>query len=231
MAVKINNTYKFYKNIFYKKGLFKSVVGLQDDLDLQYNRLLKNRLNSDISFIQEYHFNVFTGINSESYDVSWSIPKAEYLIKNKKVPCVDINLNNLYSDFNNLEYHKLNHYKNIDSFEPIIVSYYLPIKRLIVIDGNHRVYLSNVKGEKSIRAFILSPFLNLEIMNEKNFHLYVFHHNLVNLLNLCWNPLEWKFKADKSLSWNTYYGNVEFKNLIFNKMKMIIKKPYLPKVR
>ncbi|WP_420572936.1 hypothetical protein [Kordia sp.] len=229
----MQKTVDFYFNIFKKKGLFKLFTGLEKDLSSQYNKLINNKLSSNINLIEEFYLNVFTGINNESYDISWSIPKAEKLIKDNKISSVDINISHLYSDVNNLEQQKLQHYQNIDVdlFEPIIVSYYEPIKKLIVIDGNHRVYWSNVKGKKNIKAFILSPFSNPEIMNEKNFQLYVFHHNLVNLINLCCNPLDWKFEANKSLNWNTYYGDVKFKNLFFNKLKMIIKKPYLPKAK
>ncbi len=231
MAINIKNTYEFYIDIFNRKGLFKSFPDLKSDLDTQYMRLIESQLDSKINLIEEFYLNVFTGIDNDSYDISWSIPKAEKLIKDNKISSIDINLNHIYTDVNNLEQQKLCYYQNIDvdSFAPVIVSYYEPIKKLILIDGNHRVYWSNVKGKENVKAFVLSPFSNSEIMNEKNFQLYVFHHNLVNLLNLCCNPLEWKFKASKNLNWNTYYGDIEFKSLTFNKIKMIIKKPYLPK--
>lgn len=231
MYIKIENTFDFYLYVFNKKGLFKYFPELEKDLNSQYNELISNQLNLSINLIEEFYFNVLTGIRNESYDIYWSIPKAQQLIKKSNTRYSLIDINQIYSDASNLEPNKLKYYesKDVTAFDPIIVSYYLPINQLIVIDGNHRVYWSNMKKKKDIKAYILNPILNLKIMSERNYKLYAFHHNLVNLLSLCCNYQEWKFESNKKLNWNSYYGDVRFNNLIFKKLKLIINKPHLQK--
>lgn len=229
----LKNTFNFYLNIFQTKGLFNLFSSLENELNEQYENLFNNQLNSNINLVEEYCFNVITRVSIEAYNVSWSIPKAKRLITENKIKSSTISWNNLYSDTRSLNQEKLRFYqkKDIHTFQPIIVSYYLPIRQYVVIDGNHRLYSHSLRSNDNIRAYILSPFANSIIMNEKSFAFYIFHHNLVNLLNLCCNPLEWNFDSNKSLKWNTFYGNTKFKNVNFKKVKMIIKRPYLPRAK
>lgn len=229
-GISLEKTLDFYFSIYKRKGLFDYFEGLEDDLVKQYNALNKDKINSDVDLCQEFFLNMKTGIQQENYDISWSITKALKLITDKKIRPQRIKIKHLYSDFTNLEEIKLQHYKNcnLDLIEPIIVSYYLPIQRLIVIDGNHRLHEAHNRGREKIDAIILSPFANSIIMNERNYKLYIFHHNLTNLVKLCCDPLAWKFMTDKSLEWNTYSGNYTFGNIFLKKILMLIKKPYLP---
>lgn len=227
--MEITNTVNFYFSIFREKGLFNLFKGLEEDLLKQYNELRNNNLNSEINLYginpQRFDFNVKTGLYDESYNISWSIPKADKLIFDKKMKYSKINTKHLYSDVSNLNENKLQHYKNrnTESFEPIIVSYYLPIKQMIVIDGNHRLYESVKKGEKEIKAFVLSSYANSFIMNERDYKLYSFHHNLITLSDLCCNPFSWRFVTNDSLNWDTYCGDFKFKKNIFQKTTIIDK--------
>lgn len=68
-----------------------------------------------------------------------------------------------------------------------------------------------------IKAHVLSSYDNFFIMNDRNYKLYSFHHNLVNLLELCCNPYLWKFSTNNSLKWDTYNGAFVFSNVILKK--------------
>jgi hypothetical protein len=233
MNINIDRTVDFYFSIFRKKKLFSLFKGLEDDLINQYTDLKKGLFNADFSTIQEFVLNIETGIERESYDISWSIPKASELIMDKKMNYTEVSISHLYSDFSNLEEGKLKHYghKEVHSFEPIIVSYYLPIRELIVIDGNHRVYTAAQRENKKIKAYVLTAYANSLIMNERSYKLYSFHHNLVNLTQLCCNPAVWKFESNKSLQWSTYNGIVRLNNVFLKKIPLLIKQPYLPKAK
>lgn len=231
LNINIDDTVDFYFSVFRKKKLFNLFDGLEDDLIKQYSELKKNLFNSDFNLVQEFVLNMGTGINEEFYDVSWSIPKAIQLIKNKVINYTEVNVSHLYSDFSNLEKGKLKYYmnKDVESFEPIIVSYYLPTRHFVVIDGNHRLCTAVQRGNKKIKAFMLTSYANSFIMNERSYKLYSFHHNLVNLAQLCCNPVVWKFLCSDSLQWNTYAGTVKFDNVFLKKLLLLIKQPYLPK--
>ncbi|CAI9682495.1 hypothetical protein [Elizabethkingia anophelis] len=225
--ISLDNTVDFYFSIFKRKNLFRLFNGLEKDLLDQYKKLKIDNLNSDINLIQEFFLNIGTGIKGEGYDISWSIPKAIKLINERNIDASDIMIDNLYYDFSNLEYEKLNHYKNIDveNFEPIIISFYLPTKELVVIDGTHRLYHAFSRGNKVIKAYVLSSYANSLIMNDRNYKLYSFHHNLVNLLELCCNPYSWKFSTNNSLKWDTYNGGFIFSNVIMKKIFLLSKRP------
>ncbi|MDY3352014.1 hypothetical protein PG357_08470 [Riemerella anatipestifer] len=231
--ISLEKTLDFYFSIYKRKGLFDCFEGLEDDLVQQYIDLKKDKLNSNIDFYQEFFLNVRTGIQQENYDISWSITKASKLIAERRILPRKVMIKSLYADFTNLEEAKLRHYQNcnLSLIEPIIVSFYLPIQKLIVIDGNHRLHEAFSKGYREIDAVILSPFANSLIMNERSYKLYIFHHNLINLVKLCCDPFAWKFEANNSLDWNTYYGNYEFKNIFFKKLLLLIKYPYFPKAK
>lgn len=225
--ISLDNTVDFYFSIFKRKNLFKLFNGLEKDLFDQYKKLKKDNLNSDINLIQEFFLNIGTGIKGEGYDISWSIPKAIKLINKRNVDASDVMIDNLYYDFSNLEYGKQNYYKNLDvkDFEPIIVSFYLPTKEFVVIDGNHRLYQAFSRGNKVIKAHVLSSYDNFFIMNDRNYKLYSFHHNLVNLLDLCCNPHMWRFSTNNSLEWDTYNGAFIFSNVILKKILLLSKRP------
>lgn len=227
----LQSTFNFYIDIFNKKGLFKHNPLLKEDLYSQYELATQENLSSEINLIEEFFLNVYTGINGESYDVSWSIPKANKLISENSINFEEVNMKHLYSDSENLEENKLRYFEKINTneFNPIIVTYYLPIKKLVVIDGNHRFYWSLLRGKKVIKAYLLSPYSNSIIMNQRSFKKYTFHHNLVNLLQFCCNPLSWKFENNKSLDWDTYFGKTEIENSFFKKVNLLVKPPYIPK--
>ena len=105
--MEITNTVNFYFSIFRKKGLFNLFKGLEEDLLKQYNELRNNNLDSDINLFQEFELNIETGIYDESYNISWSIPKADELISNKRMKYTKINIDHLYSDSLNLDENKV----------------------------------------------------------------------------------------------------------------------------
>lgn len=231
--ISLDETVNFYFSIFRKKKLFNLFKGLKEDLLQQYAELTIHNLDSTINGFEEFFLNVNTGITQENYDISWSIPKALKWINDKKIKPQIIKIENLYTDTNSLEYAKIKYYNHseIETLEPIIVSYFFPISRFIVIDGNHRLYNAFLNGYKEINAFVLFPNANPSIMNERSRKLYTFHHNLVNLVQLCCSSESFKFEVNETLNMNTYFGNYKFRNLLLKKIILLVKKPYLHEIQ
>lgn len=222
----IDNTVDYYFSFFKKKRIFDIFDGLEKDLMLQYSNLKSSDLDSDVSMIQEYFLEIYTGIENDFYEISWSIPKAEKIINKYNIKDKIISPNLLYSDFNRIDINseKLKELENKNSslFEPIIVVFYLPINKFIVIDGNHRLCEVMKRKEKSIRAYILAPHSNLLTMNERNYKLYTFHHNLVVLYSYCKLPFNFRINNNNSLKANSYNGNFKnFDNSLIYKLKVL----------
>lgn len=220
--MQLSSTKEFYFSIFEKKKLFKFFPNLKNELLEQYNQILKNSNElKDIDIFQEYFQTISTGIKDDFYKVSWSISKIKKFISENNFSSKDFNLNEIFSDDNSLNETKSHSYKNTNeiNFKPIFISYYQPIETYIVVDGNHRVNEIKRRGIQKISGFGLSPYCNEFVMNNFSFNLYKFHHNLVALHSLCKDPFLWKFKTNKSLMKNSFYGdNVEFNNLKFKKI-------------
>jgi len=141
MIVQIEKTKEFYFNSFRERGLFSNFTGLEDDLESQYNKILKTQYSYYNKGSQGFHFNVKTNIEQDNFDLYYLIDKANKIIKSEDVKNYSLPISTLYSDISNLEKFKKDNLKGkiIDDFEPIIVSNFIPINTSIVIDGNHRM--------------------------------------------------------------------------------------------
>ncbi|MDO4880470.1 MAG: hypothetical protein Q3983_04250 [Capnocytophaga sp.] len=203
MIAQIEKTKEFYFNSFRERGLFSKFIGLEDDLESQYNKILKTQYNKGS---QGFHFNIKTNIEQDNFDLYYSIDKANKIIKSENIKNCSLPISFLYSDTSKLEKFKKNNLKGkiIDDFEPIIVSVFIPINSLIVIDGNHRMNEAKNQGYKNVEAFIIAPIYNSFLMDEKSYNLYVFYHNITVLYNRL--PI----RPSNSLEENTYFGNCKF---------------------
>ena len=159
MIVQIEKTKEFYFNSFRERGLFSNFTGLEDDLESQYNKILKTQYSYYNKGSQGFHFNVKTNIEQDNFDLYYLIDKANKIIKSEDVKNYSLPISTLYSDISNLEKFKKDNLKGkiIDDFEPIIVSNFIPINTSIVIDGNHRMYDASYEGYNIIKAFIRAP--------------------------------------------------------------------------
>ena len=206
MIVQIQKTKEFYFNSFRERGLFSNFTGLEDDLESQYNKILKTQYSYYNKGSQGFHFNVKTNIEQDNFDLYYLIDKANKIIKSEDVKKCSLPISTLYSDISNLEKFKKDNLKGkiIDDFEPIIVSNFIPINTYIVIDGNHRINEARNQGYKIIKAFIIPPSF---LMDEKSYNLYVFYHNITTLYNSS------RIRLSNSLEKDTYFGNCRFDNI------------------
>ena len=209
MIVQIQKTKEFYFNSFSERGLFSNFTGLEDDLESQYNKILKTQYSYYNKGSQGFHFNVKTNIEQDNFDLYYLIDKANKIIKSEDVKKCSLPISTLYSDISNLEKFKKDNLKGkiIDDFEPIIVSNFIPINTYIVIDGNHRINEARNQGYKIIKAFIIPPIYNSFLMDEKSYNLYVFYHNITTLYNSS------RIRLSNSLEKDTYFGNCRFDNI------------------
>ena len=209
MMVQIEKTKEFYFNSFRSRGLFSNFIGLEDDLESQYNKILKTQYSYYNKGSQGFHFNIKTNIEQDNFDLYYSIDKANKIIKSEDIKNCFLPISTLYSDISNLENFKKNNLKGkiVDDFEPIIVSNFIPINCSIVIDGNHRVNEAINQGYKIIKAFIIPPIYNSFLMDEKSYNLYVFYHNIITLHNSS------SIRLNKCLEKDTYFGDYKFDNI------------------
>ncbi|MDV3928936.1 hypothetical protein CMT52_16900 [Elizabethkingia anophelis] len=223
----IDNTVEFYFSLFKKRGIFNLFGGLEKDLESQFLDLKSNKFSDLMSPIQEFVLDIKTGISTDSYKVSWSISKAENIINRYSIKNKIVNVRDLYINYDkvSIDKNKLSDFKGTESekFPPIIISFYRPLGEYIVIDGNHRLYEVLQRREKSVRAFVLSPFSNAFIMNEKSYKLYCFHHNLLVLSRYCKSPISFFIKNNRTLKANTYNGSYSyFSASLLDKFKILI---------
>jgi len=65
MIVQIQKTKEFYFNSFRERGLFSNFTGLEDDLESQYNKILKTQYSYYNKGSQGFYFNVKTNIEQD----------------------------------------------------------------------------------------------------------------------------------------------------------------------
>lgn len=217
MIVQIEKTKEFYFNSFRERGLFSNFTGLEDDLESQYNKILKTQYSYYNKGSQGFHFNVKTNIEQDNFDLYYLIDKANKIIKSEDIKNCSLPISTLYSDISNLEKFKKDNLKGkiIDDFEPIIVSNFIPINTYIVIDGNHRINEARNQGYEIIKAFIIPPIYNSFLMDEKSYNLYVFYHNITTLYNSS------RIRLSNSLEKDTYFGNCRFDNISLKKYNFL----------
>ena len=217
MIVQIEKTKEFYFNSFRERGLFSKFTGLEDDIESQYNKILKTQYSYYNKGSQGFHFNVKTNIEQDNFDLYYLIDKANKIIKSEDIKNCSLPISTLYSDISNLEKFKKDNLKGkiIDDFEPIIVSNFIPINTYIVIDGNHRINEARNQGYEIIKAFIIPPIYNSFLMDEKSYNLYVFYHNITTLYNSS------RIRLSNSLEKDAYFGNCRFDNISLKKYNFL----------
>ncbi|SDY86553.1 hypothetical protein [Thermoactinomyces sp. DSM 45892] len=181
------------KEIFQMYGIpIKREVSTYDELMQRYEQIIAT-LNPyfDISFKsishQFYGENIYPlgGDTSNYYTVFWDINKASSLIQRTHVqkktgPIAE--LRSLVSD-ENIDWNFIK--SKSQSHEPIIIVYFDPVSKPMVIDGNHRLvraYAENPSGV--IEGYVLNQAQSLEVMScEYSRVLYVIHQNMNTILN------------------------------------------------
>jgi hypothetical protein len=123
--------------------------------------LLRIKNFADEYSISSGHGQVYTYThhfpNSNYCKMCWDIDKAKLIVKYKNIPIqklkVDIFASNISDEA--IDHSYLG--KAFDNNEPIIVAYLHMFKKMVILDGNHRVMSRYLKNIREINAFVLQP--------------------------------------------------------------------------
>lgn len=226
---KLTATIAFFSKFLKEKRFFEVYPQIKSELEGYIGLAEKSS-----SYIDQpencFRFSVNTGFDDDYYHIIWSVEECLNFIRKANIPQQHISLNaeNIFSDRDLLDMHTLEIYKAISSNgNPILLAWYEPLKKWIVVDGNHRFHAAKSRGDKSINAVKLSPVAHVPLMmTERSKLLYLIHHNLAILLNYCSRPLALNIRASKNFDGFSYYPlihhNVEFS--LINRLRLMTAK-------
>lgn len=210
-----------YYQLLKKKKVFNIYPKLEEQFTL-YKELLKDSSTLiDRECNDFFEIPITTGSEDDYYYLNWSVDLIDkYVNENinsaKGIPIGDPNI---FSCDSRLNTQKFEYFKTIDKIEkPIVLSFHLPIRKWLVIDGNHRFHVAKYRNDKSIKAILLYPNTHWQfLVNDICRKQYIIHHNLHIIINLCHYPLRFLLKSSKNLDMNSYYPLDEDLNFSFIK--------------
>jgi hypothetical protein len=123
--------------------------------------LLRLKNFTDEFSISSGHGQVYTYTqhfpNNNYCKMCWDIDKAKLIVKYKNIPIQKLKVDILAS---NISEEAIDHSylgKAFNNNEPIIVAYLHMFKKMVILDGNHRVMSRYINNIKEINAYVLQP--------------------------------------------------------------------------
>ena len=211
--MRLNRTEEYKIDTLFKnrKKLINSILPIKNQYDYEgmfkeYYDLLKDEkhegfpIPTNISMEKEleYFDKQFYITDDSYYKVVWFIDKLKQQIKEYGIKPVDTPTSLLAwaSSTNDIDpaYAK----EVINNDEPVIAGLFPCITPpVVLIDGNHRVIAKAMKGEQTIKAYVLQPQQLVDTIDSEYIRkIAIMHHNVIGMLNyMAGNLSEKAFKG------------------------------------
>lgn len=169
--------------------------------NIQNKSYYLTRKNIDSQFFtQDYNMLGLT------FTLTFSIDKAEQIIKEKNIPITSIPTNSINLSKSEININKIKALSLQSEHSPIIIAYNF-INETLIIDGIHRTYIAQNKQQQNISAYILSFEETLDcLVSDYHRILYIISYNLDKILNLL---KEEKIKYIHYTDKKTKYGIIQ----------------------
>ena len=198
MRLKRDREYKIDTLFKNREALIKSILPIQNKYDYEgmfkeYYDLLKEEkydgfplpTNIPIGKSLEYFDKKIFITNDSYYKVVWFIDQLKEQIKEYGIKPVDVPTDLLVwaSGTNEID---PTHVENVaPNDEPVIVGMFPCLTPpLVLIDGNHRVLAKAIKGDPTVKAYVLQPQQLVDTIGSNYIRkIAIMHHNVFGMLN------------------------------------------------
>lgn len=224
----LRNTFNGYNKILIDNRFYIVFPELLSEIKKYENVLEKSSLNIEKPFKDYFEIPINTGFDKDNYTLIWNIDEVLRFVANMNFneTIIPIGHESVWSCPSLLckeKMVKMSLLAKID--KPIILAYHYPIRKYLVIDGNHRYHVAKNRNETSINAVILKPSDHIRfLINETCRNLYKIHHNLSLLKNLNHFPVWNTYKLSDNLEQFSFYPltDAQYKFNLFRNIKFRI---------
>lgn len=226
----MNQPYQFSESLAFMKALMNKtgVDYIYPELSnepLLFESVLSGSSLLPSTFSATWFEMPFNLMHSDHYNLIWNISAIESFLFREKFPTQRVKVGSckIHSDPKRLDPYKVNYMMGEEPIdEPIILAYHTPLQAYILIEGNHRYHTALNRKQDDIEAYLLPPNIHTNFMiNEMSKNLYVVHHNICLLNNLCVYPIRNKFQISLQLGKHDYYPFTDDLEINFTTSKNI----------
>jgi len=159
-------------------------------LDVSTEELLN--IYSQVGTDENYTHNI--GLpNGDFYNLSWSIPKAEKIVKKHKLGPISFKINHIECCIAPGAVNKSSLDLDIVNEKPIFIveldeRVFMERPPYIIIDGNHRLACQSLRGDEEIKGYLLSKDIQHEaFLGELDLKLYQVQCNIHIIMDYLFN--------------------------------------------